>query len=256
MVPQKVVLHWEHSMPGTGYFDSDSNAYLTKGTQTWSSYATWTAFTEWAGTASSTLQFTTTVYDLGRVDWVNTLLEINASLPANVNISYGNSLDSAGAIVSATTYAVIPNQNPVSALYGRYFQFEINLSQDSAGDTPPIIFSITPELRTQLNTVTQADIVTSTLSGSVGQRNLTFNVNTGKIVNILTQAHIQNLGDSALDNEVPLILVNKSTTPVVLNIFDADSYGKRKRIDCRLDVQAQFLPLLVADSNGNIRENT
>lgn len=243
-------------MPGTGYFDSDSNAYLTKGTQTWSSYATWTAFTQWSGTASSTLQFTTTVYDLGRVDWVNTVLEINASLPASVNISYGNSLDSAGAIVSATTYAVTPNQNPVSALYGRYFQFEINLSQDSAGDTPPIIFSITPELRTQLNTVTQADINTSTLTGTVGLRNLTFNINTGKITNILTQAHTQSLGDSAQDSEVPMVLVDKSSTPVVLNIYDADSYGKRRRIDCRLDVQAQYLPLISSDPNGNIRENT
>ena len=243
-------------MPGTGYFDISNSVYVTKGTQTWSSYATWTAFTQWQGTPSSTLQFTTQVYDLGYVDFVNTLLSISASLPASTNISYGTTVDSAGAIVGATTYSVTPGQTPVNALYGRYFQFQINLAQSSAADIAPSISNITPSFSTTLRTITQADINTSTLSGSVGQRNLTFNVNTGKITNILTQAHIQNLGDSAQDNEVPIVLVDKSSTPVVLNIFDADSYGKRRRIDCRLDVQAQFLPLLVADSNGNIRENT
>jgi hypothetical protein len=40
----------------------------------------------------------------------------------------------------------------------------------------------------------------------------------------------------------------------VLNIFDSDSYGKRKRIDCRLDVQAQYLPELSSDADGNIKE--
>jgi hypothetical protein len=252
---QAAVLHWEDSMPGTGYFDSINNVYLTKGTETWSSYATWTAFTDWAGTASSTLQFTTQVYDLGRVDWVNTVLDLETTLPASTNITYGLSLDSAGAIASASTYAVTPGQNPVSALYGRYFQFEINLAQSSAADVAPAIVSITPDLRTQLSTVTQADIVTSTLTGSVGLRNLTFNINTGKITNILTQAHAQSLGDSAQDSEVPMVLVDKSSTPVVLNIYDADSYGKRRRIDCRLDVQAQYLPLLSADEvTGSIRE--
>jgi hypothetical protein len=165
-------------------------------------------------------------------------------------------VDSAGAIVGATTYAVTPGQNPVNALYGRYFQFEINLAQSSASDIAPAISNINPSFSTTLRTITQANIDTSTLTGSVGQRNLTFNVNTGRITNILTQAHIQSLGDSAQDSEVPIVLVDKSSTPVVLNIFDADSYGKRRRIDCRLDVQAQFLPLLVADGNGNIRENT
>jgi len=241
-------------MPGTGYFDSVNNVYLTKGTETWSSYATWTAFSTWGGTPSSTLQFTTKIYDLGRIDWVNCVLEIDATLPASTNISYGSSLDSAGAIVGATTYAVTPNQNSVNALYGQYFKFEINLSQDSANDVAPAIFSIEPSLSTVIQTISQADINTSTLTGSVGLRNLTFNVRTGKIINILTQPHIQNLGDSAQDSEVPIVLVNKSSTPVVLNIFDADSYGKRKRIDCRLDVQAQCLSELYSDSQGNIRE--
>lgn len=243
-------------MPGTGYFDSENSVYLTKGTQTWASYATWAAFTSWQGTPSSTLQFTTEVFDLGYVAFVNTLLTVSATLPATTNISYGVALDSAGAIVSATVYTVSPGENPVDALFGRYFQFEINLAQSSAADETPAIFNIAPQFNDQLRTIAQADINTSTLTGTVGQRNLTFNVNVGKITNILTQAHIQNLGDSAQDSEVPMVLVDKSTTPVVLNIFDADSYGKRRRIDCRLDVQAQFLPLLVADNNGNIRENT
>lgn len=241
-------------MPGTGYYDTNINAYLPNSTENWASYATWSAFTSWRGTPTSTLQFTTQIYDLSKTDWVNCVLEIDATLPASTNISYGNSLDSAGEIVSATTYAVTPNQSIVDALYGRYFKFEINISQDSANDQFPTIFSIEPKLKTEMKTVTQANINTSTLTGSVGQRNLTFNVPTGKVINILTQAHTQSLGDSAQDSEVPMVLVDKSSTPVVLNIYDADSYGKRRRIDCRLDVQAQCLPELFSDLEGNIRE--
>ena len=243
-------------MPGTGYYDSATQTYLTKGTQTWASYATWTAFTEWQGTPSSTLQFTTEVLDAGTVDYFNTTLFVNASLPISTTIYYGETVDSAGAIVSASSESVTPNDSSVPALYGRYFQFEINLAQSSASDVAPIIFNITPGLSNTKITVTQADINTSTLTGTVGQRNLTFNISTGKIVNILTQAHIQSLGDSAQDSEVPIVLVDKSSTPVVLNIFDADSYGKRKRIDCRLDVQAQCMPQLISDGLGNIREIT
>jgi len=241
-------------MPGTGYYDPEQNVYLANSTETWSSYATWTAFSSWGGTPSSTLQFTTGIFDAGKIDWINCVINLVSSLPVSTNISYGSSLDSAGTIVSATTYAVTPSQNPVNGLYGRYFQFEFNLSQDSAGEAAPVIANIDIKLNSKTKTVTQANIDTSTLTGSVGLRNLTFNVNTGKIVNILTQAHIQSLGDSAQDSEVPIILVDKSSTPVVLNIFDADSYGKRRRIDCRLDVQAQYLPLLQSDDQGNIQE--
>lgn len=241
-------------MPGTGYYDPEQNIYTATSSQTWSSYATWTAFTTWGGTPNSTLQFTTGIFDAGKVDWINCVITLVSSLPVSTNISYGSALDSAGAIVSATTYAVTPNQNPVSGLYGRFFQFEFNLAQDSAGEATPVIANIDIRLNSRTKTITQANIDTSTLTGSVGQRNLTFNVNTGKIVNILTQAHIQSLGDSSQDSEVPIVLVDKSSTPVVLNIFDADSYGKRRRIDCRLDVQAQYLPQLRSDDQGNIQE--
>jgi hypothetical protein len=241
-------------MSGTGYYDPIENIYTAKSTETWASYASWNAFTSWAGTPSSTLQFTTGVFDLGKIDWANYIVNAVTSLPFNLTVFYGNSVDSAGSIVSASSYAVTPNQATVSGLYGRYFQFEFNLSQDSAGDETPAISTIDIKLNTKTKTITQANIDTNTLTGSVGLRNLTFNVSTGKIVNIITQAHIQSLGDSAQDSEVPIILVDKSSTPVVLNIFDADSYGKRRRIDCRLDVQAQYLPLLQSDVNGNIRE--
>jgi hypothetical protein len=242
-------------MPGTGYYDASQNAYLAKSTETWTSYATWSAFANWAGTPTSTLQFTTRVYDTDKIDWTNYIMRIDATLPVSTTIYYGNTVDSAGgSIQSASSYAVTPNQSTVNALYGRYFQFEFNLSQDSAADDAPAIISINVNFNRTIRSVTQANIDTNTLSGSAGLRNLTFNVNTGKIVNIFTQAHTQSLGDSAQDSEVPIVLVNKSSTPVVLNIFDADSYGKRRRIDCRLDIQAQYLPKLSSDANGNITE--
>jgi hypothetical protein len=40
----------------------------------------------------------------------------------------------------------------------------------------------------------------------------------------------------------------------VLNIFNTDTYGKRTRMDCVVDVQAQARPRLVSDEFGTIEE--
>jgi len=241
-------------MPGTGFFDSTTNTYRTKGTETWATYASWNAFTTWAGTANSSLTFTTQVQDTSTADFYNVITKVEASLPVTTVIRTGTAVDSAGAIVSPTTSTVTPSTNPVSAIYGRYFELDINLSQSSAADVEPIISSVDVQFNNRVESITRADIVTSTLPGSVGERDLVFDVNVGKIKTVITQAHKQNLGDSAQDSEVPIVLVDKTVSPVVLNIYDADSYGKRKRIDCRLDIQAQYLPLLASDDLGNIRE--
>lgn len=241
-------------MPGTGYFDKTTRTYKSLPTETWADYTNWSTFTSWSGTPGDSVTFTTQIYDAGKVDWWNTLVDVRATLPATITVRTGETLESAGAIDVASTTVITPNTSPVAAIYGRYYEFDITLDRDSASLSDPEIFSINVAFNNTTRTITQSDINTSTLSGSVGQRQLTFNISTGKITNLLLQPHVTGLEDSAGEPTVPVVLINKSTTPLTLNIFDVDTFGKRTRIDCVLDVQAQTLPLIISTSNGSIEE--
>ena len=241
-------------MPGTGYFDRTTKTYKSLPTETWASYTNWSTFTSWAGTPSDSVSFTTTIFDAGKIDWHNTLVDIEASLPADVTIYAGETLESAGQIDIATTTTVTPSTSPVSATYGRYFQFKITLNRDSALQNDPEITSIDVNFNSDTDTITQSDIDTSTLGGSVGARELTFNQPVGKLTNVLVQPHYTGLDDSAGESQSPVVYIDKSSTPTILNIFNTDTYGKRTRMDCVVDVQAQARPRLVSDEFGSIEE--
>lgn len=241
-------------MPGTGYFDRTTKTYKSLPTETWASYTNWSTFTSWAGTPSDSVSFTTTIFDAGKIDWHNTLVDIEASLPADVTIYAGETLESAGQIDIATTTTVTPSTSPVAATYGRYFQFTITLNRDSALQNDPEITSINVNFNSDTDTITQSDIDTSTLGGSVGARELTFNQPVGKLTNVLVQPHYTGLDDSAGESQSPVVYIDKSSTPTILNIFNMDTYGKRTRMDCVVDVQAQARPRLVSDEFGSIEE--
>jgi hypothetical protein len=241
-------------MPGTGYYDRTTQTYKSLPTETWADYTNWSTFTSWAGTPADSVSFTTKIFDAGKVDWWNTIVEIEATLPADVTIYAGETLESAGQIDIASTTTITPSTSPVAATYGRYFQFTITLNRDSALQSAPEIASINMNFNATPITITQSDINTSTLAGSVGARELTFNQPVGKLTNVMVQAHYTGLDDSAGESQTPVIYIDKTSTPTVLNIFNTDTYGKRTRMDCVVDVQAQAIPRLVSDEFGSIEE--
>lgn len=248
-------------MASNGYFDDATGSYKALPLETWagsedSAGYTWDNFTTWAGTASETVTFTTGVFDGGKIDFFNPTVVVDSSIPADITIRHGNTQDSSGgAIDSPTTVNLTPSTASVSGIKARFFEFDITVTRDSATQSDPEIFSIEVDLRNELKTVTQSDIDTSTLGGSAGARELTFNISTGKITSLLVQTHSSTLNtDSAGDSVTPMVFIDKSGTPPILNIFNIDTYGKRTRVDCVVDVQATTLPLLQTDATGSIVE--
>ena len=88
------------------------------------------------------------------------------------------------------------------------------------------------------------------IAGSTGARELSLGITTGTITNCIVQPHIKGFDDSGGDPVRPLVYIDKTSNPIVLNIFDADSYGKNRRIDCTVDIQVQYLPLCSSDEAG------
>ena len=55
---------------------------------------------------------------------------------------------------------------------------------------------------------------------------------------------------------MPVCYVDKSGSDPVLNIYDADAYGKRTRMDVTADIVVDYMPKLTSDDFGNITEES
>ena len=229
------------------------------------------------------LTFTTDIIDNGSVQLVNPLITVEASHSATLTIQYGNTIDSSGgAIDSPTSVTISPNTSSVEAIKARYFIVTVSVDndEDSAGVTVdentfvmPYIKNINVQLSTDKITRTVNDLNSDTLSGSVGIRQLDAGSisGIGSVEAIITQPHTVVSkyvaddyvveGDSGdgnyflLDTGVtPFIFIDKSTTPPTLNIFDANTFGARKNIDCTFDAIVTGMKQISTDSTGSIRE--
>lgn len=260
-------------MPGNGYYDKTARTYLPKSTETWDDYQAssagddWDSWTDWQGTAVTPLEFTTTITDYGSSEILNYYFDINATAPADVEVRYGDTVDSAGgSIDSYSTVSVTPNSTGLTAKKGRYWQFKVSIDYlDSAGDgVIPAIFGLNSTLSAERVTKTIADIDSSTLGGSLGARQLPSTSGISSVVSIITQPHTVSsnyIADSyvasgyvetATTTATPAIFVDKTTDPVTLNIYDIDSYGKRKTMDCTFDAIVTGNVAMVSNAVGSI----
>jgi len=251
-------------MPGTGFYDQSANEYRTLGQETWagtedSAGYTWDNFNTWNGTSASTLQFTSPIQDLGIRDTVTPVIDCTATAPITTTVYYGDTVDSTGgAIDSASTLVITPNTAFINTITGRYFQFQFNISKDSAGAPEDLAFqrfAAGVDTFTELQTISNLD--TSTLAGSVGARQLDLNTTeTVNIKSIMVQPLIADLADTAGATDVPVIFVDKQADPPVLNIFNIDAYGKRTRIDCTVDIMMHKFISYKTDADGNTQRIT
>lgn len=255
-------------MPGNGFFSRDEGIYKAYPTRTWdgtedSAGYTWDNFNLWDQDPSDTLSFTTAIIDTGESKKQNPTIAIDASQPANITITYGDSIDSSGgAIDGATTINVTPNTSNIGSVKARYFQFTATLEPDSAGvefpnfNSTPTISKITTDIRSVTTTQKFTDIDTSTLSGSVGQRTLSIGAGSGlNVGNVLTQIQHDSITDDSAGTYItPICYVEKTSSNLVLHIFDVDAYGKRKRVDCVMDLQVEIFPPISSNLTGSIEE--
>jgi hypothetical protein len=245
-------------MPSNGYYDVGSGILYGRSIEGWQDYTNWSTFLSWTGTPGTQLEYTSNIIDAGKIDYHLPIITCESAQPITITMQYGNTIDSSGgAIDSPTTSIITPGSNNITAPYGRYFKFTITQgrgdsggAEDSGGSPQLTLQNLRIIFRTSINTLTQSNIDTSTLGGSVGARELTFNETTGTITNCLIQPHIAGLDDSAGDPVTPICYIDKTSTPIIVNIFDIDAYGKRRRVDCTIDVQIQYLPQLQSDVTG------
>lgn len=259
-------------MAGNGYYDRYTAEYLPKSVETWDDFQgssagdDWDSMTSWEGTPVLPLTFTTELLDFGSSELLNYIALVDSNYPVDIDVLYGDTVDSAGGdIDSPTTINVTPSSSLVAAK-GRYWQFVISVTRDSATEAVPRIENINVSVSSDKIQRTITDINSNTLSGSTGVRQIGALQGIGTVSSLITQPHLPSADPYVADSyvaadyfesatpETPYIFVDKTTTPPTLYIYDIDSYGKRRSVDCVFDAVAIGLRGLSSDSLGNIKE--
>jgi len=239
-------------------------------TETWdardSAGYTWDDWTDWNGTPSLPLTYSTAIVDAGRIDNWMPLTDVTTNGQIATTIYYGNTVDStAGAIdsESSVTYAI---GNTVEAIKARYFRFVFSVGyEDSAGVADrPVISNITTDLASDKALATFDSIDSSTLPGSVGVRSLSVTqpisptslTITPHVPDAVTYVNDTYVADTYVETGTPIrpiIYIDKSTAPITLYIYNFDTYGKNAAVDCTFDAMVQGIPQATVDTQGNIR---
>jgi len=278
---------------GNGYYNETIGAYEAKTAITWDDYDAssvgnnWDNWQTWLSIQPDIglpfipnlpLEYTTDLIDFGSKQLINPVVTVVASTTPDLVIYYGDTIDSSGgSIDNASSVTINSATTTVNAIKARYFQIKVSVGneEDSAGAVDenniyviPYISSIDVELKTEKRTVTITDLETYELSGSVGLRTLDNDMinGIGTVSSIICQAHLpapRYMQDGYVDAgytvtllpETPIVLVDKATTPPVLNIFDIDTFGHRTRIDCTIDAVVTGLPTLRRSDSGNLVED-
>ena len=252
-------------MAGNGYFAN--GIYQTKSTETWADLTNgWDTYSSWALSPSLPLTFTTAIQDYGRIEKVLPITQLAKQGQLTTTIEYGNTIDSSGGDIDSATSVVYNNGDTVQPITARYFQFTFSLNYlDSAGSEPtPFFGNIQSDLNAEKQMATFDSIESSTLPGSTGQRQLSLTQPISPTVVTVTP-HLP-ISDYVVDGYVadgyssgaslsrPIIYLNKASDPIVLNIFELDTYGKNKNIDCTFDAIVSGLPTALVDADGNIQK--
>ena len=233
---------------------------------------TWDDWTDWNGTPSVPLTYNTAIIDSGRIDLWMPLTDVATNEQLSVTIYYGNTVDSTGGAIDSESSVSYNIGDQVEAIKARYFRFEFSVGyEDSVGvGNRPIISAIKTDLASDKSLATFDSIDSSTLGGSVGVRELVVDQPLSP-TSLTVTPHVPDApvyvadsyvasDDSAgeLYTEVgtairPVIYIDKSSSPIVLNIFNFDTYGKNSRVDCVFDAMVQGIPKATVDTQGNIR---
>ena len=256
---------------GNGIFDTQENAYVPYPLNQWDDYQAssagddWDSLELWFGTPGTSVTITTDVYDTRLIRSYNPISYVACNIPIALTLNYSNTIDSAGALVSPTTVNYTIGSS-VSAVTARYFQWTVTAENDSANDEIPKIFTVDFKYRTDTNSYTVGNIDTSTLTGSVGQREVELPPSFGTVISMIVTPHKVStdpyiatgyVASDYVSTGVPSrahITIDKSGSNPVLNITELNTFGKTKFIDCTVDLMLEGMPSLAVADNGNIEE--
>ena len=206
------------------YFDPQTRLYKP-GLYTWDSLVleTWDSALTWedyTGSYTSSvgvpdLTYTTDIIDFGRVTWVNPLCSVQSSGTHVIKVYAAESIDSSSALPGDPVIDTSDSTARIDGVYGRYFQFVVEVFDGADSYIRSIQTDITAEEQSESISGDSA-----THGGSISQRIAPITKEYSRLTAVTGNA-------VATDNKIPLITVGALTEPTqprykVYNIIDVE----------------------------------
>lgn len=227
-----------------GYVDEISGTVRPFTVNTWAAAASWTDFTNYAGT-NLPLTWTSEIQDLGETKWFT--LDIQTSVVGRVE-HYDIFVSETGLFGGEETVTrVTEGDFNIPAFYGRYYVVQVLI-------TGTEMRSMTMTASSETKTLRLNDINTSTLSGTNTARTLPISYPISAVLDIdikpkTPTAYAVNLyvSDTATSSVLIPMVVSKSSTAPTIALYGIDNDPR----DGVIDVTITALPRMVMFA-GNI----
>jgi hypothetical protein len=226
------------TMPNsTGYLDPDSGYVLPADSGTWTTAATWNAFTSWA-MSPSTLVWAVEPVDLGSVKTFNLKIQTEAVGLVSYNIYTSTTGAFAG---EETITSIAQGATGVAAFTGRFVWIEVTVTRTAGVN---VLYSIDFSITEQANKFSLNDVDTSTLSGTSAARTLTLPKTVSSVTNIqITPKTVANYTLLTYVTDYPtcntvLPRVLSKTTPYQIALVGLDNVPR----DAIVDLLVEYLP--------------
>lgn len=269
------------------YFDADLGQLLPvrytwadlTGGNTWASATSWDDFTD-AGLTSvgsePDITFFTPVIDFGRIAYVNPLCTVQAVGDVNIKVYSANSIDSSSRLPGDAVITGGRNQT-LTGVQGRYFQFQIDVTQDSSVGAVNISSVVTTLDATQQTEYIQGD--SAGHSGTTASRVVPITKQYSVVYSLMgaglyTDSGTDSAGASAVTgdyyvegnyyndgytevpggggdaSEIPVVVVKDltSATEPKYTVFTTNGTNR----DHYVHLQIVGLPKMISDAEGNI----
>ena len=243
----------------TNAVNTNNNRIVATGTLTWTTLGTtvsgdWSNWTRWNYSPNN---ITVKVQeDAGSIANRLPLISLTYDGELSVTLKIANTVDSTNTLVSPTITTLTANTE-FSPVKGRYYEYTLTISTDSAGTVPQLQ---TPSIMFSDDRITdlQEEVSTSTLGGTIDARPLTTSI--GSVTGIFVTAReagttyssgllrdrVYAIPDDYVfqENSIQVNIVSKSNKTI--RCFDLNG----ESIDAVVDVLIQGLPKIALGPTG------
>lgn len=172
-----------------GYTHStDNGRFLPFNNSTWDDLTTWNSFISWIPDPVSTLYVNIGFIDLGSIRTFNLLTNLNARGVAHYYIMYNNTGNFDLATPNYTEVHITNGQTNIPPITAQYLYLTVALDNDSTLGFP-YFDNISWNPTTTENTLTYSNVNSTSLPGTISDREFTIDTSIGSIRNVQITSH-------------------------------------------------------------------
>lgn len=241
-----------------GYIDkADNNRYIPLTTDEWGDLTTWADWTSYMNNPPAYLYLTLRPLDLGQVETVNVLSNIQARGPVHYYLYYNNTADFEDSPLNYSTLHIAPGDDNIPSITARYIWIKLAIEYDASIGFP-YFDSINYRVSNEETSLSFSNINSSTLSGDVTARTFSIGSNIGAVKNVQITSHGPTnpynvdlyVSKNQTSSKTFPDIISKTNSAITLAFVGIDGEPRESVFDIQLTVAPEWY----IDENGNLQE--